>query len=108
MHDDLGRRIEGAYQVLEGLIVEGGLRADAAIRLGEQRGGDEDPVNSPIEGRRDEPGYVLEDAASDRDKRQVSLGGPPDEIVIKFLNALQGFQLLLDGEHDNVRAGAGL
>ncbi len=51
MDQDLRRWIEGAYQVLECLIVEGRLGADAAIRLGEQRGGNENPVYAPVEGR---------------------------------------------------------
>ena len=99
--DDAPGRREGAEDVLGGAAIDRAFRADARIRLGEERGRVEVPGNAAQQGRGEEARDVLDDAAADGDQHVVAAHAALHQMFDVGGKAVQGLAFLarLDAQH---------
>lgn len=86
--------IKGAQLVLEAVDVDRAFGTDAAVALGEQRGGIIDPPHAAHEVRRDEATDILHHSTPDDDERASALEAGLEHTLNDGADGQVGFRLL--------------
>ena len=99
VHIDQAGHLERANHVLISVKIHPRLAADAAVRLGQKRGGNLHIVDSPQEGGRRVSRDIACDAAPKGQKHVLAVESLCNQEFIDILHRVQGLVLLAAGEH---------
>ena len=100
VHDDRGRLVERAHEVLALGQVHRRLAADRRVDLGDERRRDVDHGHAAEVGRGEEAGRVAERPAADRHERVAALDAQAGQLAGRRLHARQALRRLAARQQD--------